>query len=215
MCLRVHALTSLTYLTSVCPRKTRLKLSTLLEREGKCLELSPLWPWTEFRCLNTTPKFPTSDVSLPRIRMCTLLHRWTFGEMNASFIKTTQALLFGTWHRSLIFLSFLWRNLRDPIGRQVSPWRNWLVDCSPTSLSKLCLAFKVSQSRTFYEWGAPVLGQFLSDFVRIKSYYKSVNNAQKLGQSNPDIQHFIQIGEKTLLLVVVAQNFNPNDIQKE
>ena len=60
-----------------------------------------------------------------------------------------------------------------------------------------------------------VLGQFLSDFVRIKSYYKSVNNAQKLGQSNPDIQHFIQIGEKTLLLVVVAQNFNPNDIQKE
>ena len=99
------------------------------------------------------------------------------GEINASFVKPSreldtraQALLFGTWHRLLIFFSFLQRNLCDTIGRHAAPWRIWLVDFSPTSLvRKPCLAFQVSESRAqLFEWvDAPVLGQFLFDFVRI------------------------------------------------
>ena len=75
----------------------------------------------------------------------------------------------------LYFLSFLRRILCDPIGRHVAPWRIQLFDCSVTSLvSKLYLACQVSQSRTriiFQRvvFDAPYLGQFLSDFVRVKS----------------------------------------------
>ena len=51
----------------------------------------------------------------------------------------------------LYFLSFLRRNIRDPIGRYVSPWRIWLVDCFPTSMvRKFCLALQVKNRAKFF-----------------------------------------------------------------
>ena len=44
-------------------------------------------------------------------------------------------------------LSFLRRNLRDPIGRHVTPWRIWLVNCSLTAEEALlCFSGKPKSS---------------------------------------------------------------------
>ena len=61
---------------------------------------------------------------------------------------------------------------RDPIGRHIAIWRIWLVDCSVTYLVYgLFRSAEVGQKSCFERvvLDAPYLGQFLSDFVRVKS----------------------------------------------
>ena len=78
---------------------------------------------------------------LPRIKMRTMMHRCNCGDMNASIMKMTRGLARVHKRCSLAlgiarsyFLSFLRRNLRDPIIRHVSTWRIWLVYCFVTLL---------------------------------------------------------------------------------
>ena len=55
------------------------------------------------------------------------------------------------WHLASlahIFLAFSDGISVAPIGRNVYPWRIWLINCSPTSLvTKVRLAFQVDESR--------------------------------------------------------------------
>ena len=99
---------------------------------------------------------------------------------DARFNTRALALLLGTWHRSLIFC---W-GFAD--GLTESPWSDWSTRFSLTNLIGWLFSnvtgvwgsfvwvfksVKVGQ-KSFFEWAvldAPVLGQFLSDFDRLKS----------------------------------------------
>ena len=45
---------------------------------------------TTSRQVSLSPEFLTNDVGLPRIKICTLMHQWKFGKMDASPIKMTR-----------------------------------------------------------------------------------------------------------------------------
>ena len=93
---------------------------------------------------------------------------WRYERLLCKNDTGAQALLFGTWQRSLIFFvlsptKFQW---------SVSPWRIWSVDCSLASLvSKLCLAFQVSQSWTNIIFWVSFIGLPSSrfNFFKVKS----------------------------------------------
>ena len=95
---------------------------------------------------------------------------------NARFNTRAQGFLFGTWHRLHIYFrlsptKFLWSDwstrfsLTDLIG--------WFI--SDVTGKEALLGFSgqpKSDKNLFFEWvvlDAPVLGKFLSDFVRVKS----------------------------------------------
>ena len=116
-------------------------------------------------------------------------------------------LLFGTQHRSLIFLC---TTQRDPIGRHVASWRIWLVDCSVTYLvanfAELFRSAKSGQKSCFERivLDGPYLGQFLSDFVRIMSLPSRENS------SGTRCLHFSPTGGEYQPMVSWIFQFKPN-----
>ena len=166
--------------------KTKISRNrTKIDQELACQTCKFLMFWKKkqypgkFRCLNTTPELLASDVSLflhlpittiKTLKRSSLLWKWRM------FWHTSARV--AVWHAASLA-----QNLRAT--QRSSDWStryfdesNWLnVLCHwLTRFAWLFKSTKVGQ-KSIFEWAlldAPVLGQYLSDFIRVKTNVQAV-----------------------------------------
>ena len=114
----------------------------------------------EFRCRNTSPELLICPILSFVTKIKTLkwpiLWKWE----TPSRVICTRAQE-DIWHVVSLahIFSFLCSAQRDPIGRHVSPWQIWLVDCPRISLAyKVRLTSPVSKTQTKIIFRASCIG---------------------------------------------------------